>query len=132
EELGKATVRRNYIAFRAGDLTVRRGQEVTVLNIDDPDWTFVRTAHGRVGFVPSYYLDNYSDNIRARCMSAESQHLLVIKDFYGQHAMDISVKEGEWIRVISRDPDGWLWVRRLRNGKEGFLPSHVAILATNV
>ncbi|VDO29021.1 unnamed protein product [Haemonchus placei] len=132
EALGKATMRHRHIAFRSGDLTVRKGQQVTILNIDDPDWTFVRTAHGREGFVPSYYLDYYSVNSRTRRTNPEEQLLLVTEDFYGQHVMDISVKQGEWVRVLSKDPDGWLWVRRLRNGKEGFLPSRIAIVATNV
>lgn len=132
EEIGTARVRHHYFATRRSDANVRRGEEVTVLNVDDPDWTFVRSKYGREGFVPANHLDNYYDNVKARRMSTESQHLLVIEDFYGQHAMDISVKQGEWIRMISVDPDGWMWVRRLRNGKEGFLPSRVAILATNV
>ncbi|XGW23285.1 hypothetical protein V3C99_005486 [Haemonchus contortus] len=132
EALGKATMRHRHIAFRSGDLTVRKGQQVTILNIDDPDWTFVRTAHGREGFVPSYYLDYYSIKSRTRRTNPEEQLLLVTEDFYGQHVMDISVKQGEWVRVLSKDPDGWLWVRRLRNGKEGFLPSRIAIVATNV
>ncbi|VDL73358.1 unnamed protein product [Nippostrongylus brasiliensis] len=101
EEIGKATVRRHYFATRKSDVSVRRGEEVSVLNIDDLDWTFVRTRYGREGFVPANYLDSSFSNTMARRMSSESQHLLVIEDFYGQHDMDISVKEGEWIRVIS-------------------------------
>ena len=39
-----------------GDLTVRKGEFVTVLNTDDPDWFWVLNRWNEEGFVPSTYL----------------------------------------------------------------------------
>ena len=46
----------NYTAQDENDLTVERGQCVTVLNSDDPDWFWVSQFDGRDGFVPSGFI----------------------------------------------------------------------------
>lgn len=46
----------NYTAQDENDLTVERGQCVTVLNCDDADWYWVSRFDGRDGFVPSGFI----------------------------------------------------------------------------
>ncbi len=45
-----------YGSQEEGDVGVSRGEFVTVLNKDDPDWTFIRRAGGAEGFVPASFL----------------------------------------------------------------------------
>ncbi len=39
-----------------GDIGVERGEFVTVLNKDDPDWFYILRSDSREGFVPSSFL----------------------------------------------------------------------------
>ena len=56
EATGRYIVLYNYTAQDENDLTVERGQCVTVLNSDDPDWYWVSQFDGRDGFVPSGFI----------------------------------------------------------------------------
>ena len=56
EATGRYIVLYNYTAQDENDLTVERGQCVTVLNCDDPDWFWVSQFDGRDGFVPSGFI----------------------------------------------------------------------------
>ena len=56
EATGRYVVLYNYTAQDENDLTVERGQCVTVLNSDDPDWFWVSQFDGRDGFVPSGFI----------------------------------------------------------------------------
>ncbi|KAL6732352.1 hypothetical protein Aduo_003119 [Ancylostoma duodenale] len=132
KDLGKARAQYRYDASRADEVNVYEGEEVIVLNTDDPEWTYVRNKKHHEGFVPANHLDTFRQNAAQSASNTESEHRLVIEDFDGRHALDISVEQGEWVIVISNDPEGWMWVRRLRDGKEGFLPSTMAVLATNL
>ena len=46
----------SYNAQDENDLSVERGQCVTVLNSDDPDWYWVSKFDGQEGFVPSGFI----------------------------------------------------------------------------
>lgn len=46
----------SYNAQDENDLSVERGQCVTVLNSDDPDWFWVSKFDGQEGFVPSGFI----------------------------------------------------------------------------
>jgi hypothetical protein len=46
----------SYSAQDENDLSVDRGQCVTVLNADDPDWFWVRRYDQQEGFVPSGFI----------------------------------------------------------------------------
>ncbi|KAK6726682.1 hypothetical protein RB195_004792 [Necator americanus] len=131
KELGRARIRHRYDAIRTDDINVWEGEEVIILNTDDKEWTYVRNRNHNEGFVPANHLDIFEQKSQAKS-SVENEHRLVIEDFDGRHALDITVEQGEWITVISNDPDGWMWVRRLRDNSEGFLPSRMAVLATNL
>ena len=56
EVSGKYIVLYNYMAQDENDLTVERGQCVTVLNTDDGDWFWVSRFDGQEGFVPSGFI----------------------------------------------------------------------------
>ena len=56
EATGRYIVLYNYTAQDENDLTVERGQCVTVLNCDDADWFWVSRFDGHDGFVPSGFI----------------------------------------------------------------------------
>ena len=45
-----------FMAMEEGDLSVERGEFVTVLNKDDPDWFWVARSDHSEGFIPSNFL----------------------------------------------------------------------------
>jgi hypothetical protein len=54
---GKYVVLYTFIARDENDLSVERGELITVLNKDDPDWFWVvRSVDGEEGFVPSGFV----------------------------------------------------------------------------
>ena len=53
---GRYVVLYSYNAQDENDLSVERGQCVTVLNSDDPDWFWVSKFDGHEGFVPSGFI----------------------------------------------------------------------------
>ena len=53
---GRFIVLYTYTALDENDLNVERGQCVTVLNSDDPDWYWVQRADRAEGFVPSGFI----------------------------------------------------------------------------
>jgi hypothetical protein len=53
---GRYVVLYSYSGQDENDLSVERGQCVTVLNSDDPDWFWVSKFDGQEGFVPSGFI----------------------------------------------------------------------------
>ena len=56
ESTGKYIVLYNYSAQDENDLSVERGQCVTVLNTEDGDWFWVAKHDGAEGFVPAGFI----------------------------------------------------------------------------
>ena len=56
ESTGKYIVLYNYSAQDENDLSVERGQCVTVLNTDDGDWFWVAKNDATEGFVPAGFI----------------------------------------------------------------------------
>ncbi|KAI8497847.1 hypothetical protein Bbelb_244990 [Branchiostoma belcheri] len=52
QPIGQATVMFDFMAVEENDLSVMRGETVTLLNTDDTDWVFARTDDGAEGFIP--------------------------------------------------------------------------------
>lgn len=53
---GEFIVRYRFDATDENDITVKRGEKVTVLNKDDPDWFWVAKDDGNEGFIPKEFL----------------------------------------------------------------------------
>ncbi len=58
EKKPNLTVLFDYLAQDANDVTVRNHDVVTLLNDADRDWIWVRTEHGKKGFIPRTYAVN--------------------------------------------------------------------------
>lgn len=53
---GRYIVLYTFIARDENDLSVERGEFVTVLNREDPDWFWIVRSDGQEGFVPSGFV----------------------------------------------------------------------------
>lgn len=56
EAAGRYIVLYTFIARDENDVSVERGEFVTVLNREDPDWYWVLRSDGQEGFVPSGFV----------------------------------------------------------------------------
>lgn len=53
---GRYIVLYTFIARDENDVSVERGEFVTVLNREDPDWSWIIRSDGQEGFVPSGFV----------------------------------------------------------------------------
>ncbi|XP_043645767.1 SH3 domain-containing protein Dlish [Drosophila teissieri] len=56
EPSGRCIVLYTFIARDENDLSVERGEFVTVLNREDPDWFWIMRSDGQEGFVPASFI----------------------------------------------------------------------------
>ena len=87
ESTGKYIVLYNYSAQDENDLSVERGQCVTVLNTEDGDWFWVAKLDGAEGFVPAGFIYPL-DAIQRQCTDSLSHPLLLLSIYYtlsGRH-----------------------------------------------
>lgn len=64
--MGQFVVNFDFLPTCPQDLAVTKGQVVTALNCDDPDWIFVRTASGHEGFVPHNYISPFDQSAKGK------------------------------------------------------------------
>ncbi|KAF1768251.1 hypothetical protein GCK72_000063 [Caenorhabditis remanei] len=135
DEICEAQIFRPFDSTAPDDLSVKEGDTVTILNISDPEWTYVRNSENQSGFVPSSHLKIPEDVTMNRPIREkwENENLLVVEPFTGRSPLDLTVRPGEWIRCTSGKPvDDWLWAVRIADEKQGFIPNKVVILATDL
>ena len=65
---GEYLVLYDFTAQQENDLTVERGEFVTVLNTEDKDWFWIRRSDHKEGFVPHNYLLNIDGQIQSKYM----------------------------------------------------------------
>ncbi|XP_077977142.1 SH3 domain-containing protein Dlish-like [Glandiceps talaboti] len=142
--VGQYVVLYNFIAMDENDISVQRGESVTVLNRDDQDWMWVMKADGREGFVPRKFLASdissvgYVD-LDGLSLSSDSSRddtdrlyhygteLVSLYDYQGKASDDLSVTRGDYIYADLSDQqdnatEGWIWAYSPRTKKEGYIP----------
>ncbi|XP_070568073.1 SH3 domain-containing protein Dlish-like [Ptychodera flava] len=138
--VGQYVVLFNFIAMDENDVSVQRGESVTVLNRDDPDWIWVMKADGREGFVPRKFLASDISSVSyvdldGLSMSSDSSkdesdrlyhgtELVALYDYQGTAPDDLTISRGEYLIVdlSNQQQDGWLWAYSPRTKKEGYIP----------
>lgn len=148
---GRYIVLYTFIARDENDVSVERGEFVTVLNREDPDWFWIVRSDGQEGFIPSgfvYPADNViqgnlnNDNTNTsgnfvanggQCQSADDlryhgTELVMLYDYKAQAPDDLSVRRGDWIYadLSNQTVDGWLWAYAPKTRKYGFIPKAYA------
>nr|CAG4636269.1 EOG090X083C [Eubosmina coregoni] len=123
---GRYIVLYTFIARDENDVSVERGEFVTVLNREDPDWYWVVRSDGQEGFVPSAFVYpaeaiqghvtqtcgspaptnmsnlNGSNNIPTSPTGSDDMRyhgteLVMLYDYKAQAPDDLSVRRGDWV-----------------------------------
>nr|CAG4644053.1 EOG090X083C [Lepidurus arcticus] len=152
---GRFIVLYTFIARDENDVSVERGEFVTVLNREDPDWYWVVRSDGQEGFVPSafvYPADAIQGHVSANPSANQSQYsnlntsthstnptanedgrcqgteLVMLYDYKAQAPDDLSVRRGDWVYadLSHQTVDGWLWAYAPKSRKYGFIPKAYA------
>ncbi|PSN34887.1 SH3 domain-containing protein Dlish [Blattella germanica] len=152
---GRYIVLYTFIARDENDVSVERGEFVTVLNREDPDWYWIVRSDGQEGFVPSGFVypahviqghlnQSNNQNVNNNFASPSNAHLLtspsnddlryhgtelvMLYDYKAQAPDDLSVRRGDWIYadLNNQTVDGWLWAYAPKTRKYGFIPKAYA------
>ncbi|XP_069705273.1 SH3 domain-containing protein Dlish isoform X3 [Periplaneta americana] len=152
---GRYIVLYTFIARDENDVSVERGEFVTVLNKEDPDWYWIVRSDGQEGFVPSGFVypahviqghlnQSNNQNVNNNFASPSNAHLLtspssddlryhgtelvMLYDYKAQAPDDLSVRRGDWIYadLNNQTVDGWLWAYAPKTRKYGFIPKAYA------
>uniref|UniRef100_T1JHQ5 SH3 domain-containing protein n=1 Tax=Strigamia maritima TaxID=126957 RepID=T1JHQ5_STRMM len=151
---GRYIVLYTFIARDENDVSVERGEFVTVLNREDPDWFWIVRSDGQEGFVPSAFVypaeiiqDRVATSvnesnpeqipgdsaIRGTTSTVQDPHLhgsemVMLYDYKAQAPDDLSVRRGDWIYadLSNQTVEGWLWAFAPKTRKYGFIPKAYA------
>ncbi|XP_065344100.1 SH3 domain-containing protein Dlish [Cloeon dipterum] len=153
---GRYIVLYTFIARDENDVSVERGEFVTVLNREDPDWYWIVRSDGQEGFVPSGFVypadviqASLSGHINQTTMqqannfppqnppphhSNPDEHrfsgaeLVMLYDYKAQAPDDLTMRRGDWIYadLHNQTVDGWLWAYAPKLRKYGFIPKAYA------
>ncbi|GAB6027900.1 hypothetical protein CHUAL_002115 [Chamberlinius hualienensis] len=151
---GRYVVLYTFIARDENDVSVERGELVTVLNKEDPDWVWIVRSEGQEGFVPSAFV--YPANVsqdhipnadtpssppyqntggyhgpnssEAEDLRFHGSELVMLYDYKAQAPDDLSVRRGDWVYadLNNQTVDGWLWAYAPKTRKYGFIPKAYA------
>ncbi|XP_050517405.1 SH3 domain-containing protein Dlish [Diabrotica virgifera virgifera] len=152
---GRYIVLYTFIARDENDVSVERGEFVTVLNREDPDWYWIVRSDGQEGFIPSGFVYP-ADNVIQGHLSSTTQpgtgafpnqnnnhsvttstaddlryhgtELVMLYDYKAQAPDDLTVRRGDWIYadLNNQTVDGWLWAYAPKTRKYGFIPKAYA------
>lgn len=145
---GRYIVLYTFIARDENDVSVERGEFVTVLNREDPEWFWIVRTDGQEGFIPSGFvypaetilqsqaqkpgLPAESQPVAAPVQQQAEQHhgteLIMLYDFKAQAPDDLSVRRGDWIYADLKNQtvEGWLWSYSPKTRNYGFIPKAYA------
>ncbi|KAK9745067.1 Variant SH3 domain [Popillia japonica] len=152
---GRYIVLYTFIARDENDVSVERGEFVTVLNREDPDWYWIVRSDGQEGFIPSGFVYPADNVIQGHLNTTSNQNnntfssqnnghhintqsgddlryhgteLVMLYDYKAQAPDDLSVRRGDWIYadLTNQTVDGWLWAYAPKTRKYGFIPKAYA------
>ncbi|PZC80621.1 hypothetical protein B5X24_HaOG214188 [Helicoverpa armigera] len=155
DESGRYVVLYTFSARDENDVDVERGEFVTVLNREDPDWYWIVRSDGQEGFIPSGFVypavvqatqqdtpqpihsppaannSMLNGKLNAQTDSDGRYHgteLVMLYDYKAQAPDDLSVKRGEWVYadLTQQTVEGWLWAHAPKCRRSGFIPTAYA------
>ncbi|KAJ8921021.1 hypothetical protein NQ315_015817 [Exocentrus adspersus] len=152
---GRYIVLYTFIARDENDVSVERGEFVTVLNREDPDWYWIVRSDGQEGFIPSGFVypadnviqghlnttnqnggNNFANQTNSHTLTGSTAddlryhgtELVMLYDYKAQAPDDLTVRRGDWIYadLNNQTVDGWLWAYAPKTRKYGFIPKAYA------
>ncbi|XP_058123766.1 SH3 domain-containing protein Dlish isoform X2 [Anopheles ziemanni] len=150
---GRYIVLYTFIARDENDVSVERGEFVTVLNREDPEWFWIVRSDGQEGFIPSGFVYPAENILQGQAGKQQGQQggggsqqhqqqpgigsddlryhgteLVMLYDYKAQAPDDLSVRRGDWIYadLNNQTVDGWLWAYAPKTRKYGFIPKAYA------
>ncbi|BFZ01506.1 hypothetical protein BsWGS_04545 [Bradybaena similaris] len=123
-----------YSVQAAGELSLKPGLKVEVLEKSDSGWWFVNSQDEK-GWVPSTYLEREggSDPLEKQGQIADpgqEENYICIEKFDAASADEVSLDKGSVVQVLQKNLDGW-WLIRYK-GKEAYAPGTYLKKATNM
>lgn len=134
-----------FIARDENDVSVERGEFVTVLNKEDPDWYWIIRSDGQEGFIPSGFVlpvhqifqkgdalpeTRGKDNevFNPNDILKYGTEFITLYEYKAQAPDDLTVRRGEWIYADAKNQtvDGWLWAYSIETNRYGFIPKAYA------
>ncbi|KAG2385555.1 hypothetical protein C9374_003370 [Naegleria lovaniensis] len=119
-----------YDAAEEGELTIKEGDYINVLAMNDDGWWLGINNRGETGLFPSNFVESTQGSVVPEDLLNITAGSKVVAqyDYDAQDEQEISFKAGEIITVVEVNSDGW-FVGRNANNKEGLIPSNFFKLA---
>ncbi|XP_065184888.1 SH3 and PX domain-containing protein 2B-like isoform X1 [Sycon ciliatum] len=125
----------DYTADGPDEISLRSGDDVTVLEMADSGWWCVR-SRGKEGWAPSTYLEKKKVTVKASG-SSRGGGTAALKPgrpkppkkggnrasaaYHGEEG-EVSFEEGDTLEIVEKADTGW-WYVRTSSGQEGWAPS---------
>ncbi|KAF9132893.1 hypothetical protein BGW39_011079 [Mortierella sp. 14UC] len=117
----------DYDANSPGELTVRVGDIVTILEGDDGSGWVTGKVNGSSGLIPLSYIE-IEQFYEAPMEAAAIQKVRVLYDYDAQSNLELSIREGDIVVLTSTDcSDGW-WEGTLRGVTAQFPANYVELI----
>ncbi|KAF0972751.1 hypothetical protein FDP41_009000 [Naegleria fowleri] len=119
-----------YDAAEEGELTIKEGDYINVLAMNDDGWWLGINNRGETGLFPSNFVESTQGSVVPEDLLNITAGSKVVAqyDYDAQDEQEISFKAGEIITVVEVNSDGW-FVGRNTDDKEGLIPSNFFKLA---
>ncbi|KAF9172429.1 hypothetical protein BGX21_003828 [Mortierella sp. AD011] len=118
----------DYKATSPGELSVKAGDVVTVVEGDDGSgWATCRLNGSAPGLIPASYIE-VGQSYEASSEAGPVQKVKVLYDYDAQSDLELTIREGDVIILTSTDcSEGW-WEGTLRGVTAQFPASYVEML----
>ncbi|KAG0270477.1 hypothetical protein BGZ95_001680 [Linnemannia exigua] len=117
----------DYDASSPGELTVRVGDLVTVLEGDDGSGWVTGQVNGSSGLIPLSYIE-IEQFYEAPTEAAPIQKVRVLYDYDAQSALELTIRENDIVELTSTDcSEGW-WEGTLRGVTAQFPANYVELI----
>jgi hypothetical protein len=116
-----------FVAERADDLSIEENIIINVLR-DEGEWLFGFQENDKRGYFPRNHveilIEKKSIDEPKKVIVEEKNFIckaLAIYDYQAQASDELTIKEGEYLKVISKDEDEW-WISENDKEEKGLVP----------
>ena len=119
-----------YDAADEGELSIKEGDYINVLAMNDDGWWLGINNSGMTGLFPSNFVEETQGSVIPEDLLTISKGSRVIAqyDYDAQDDQEIAFKAGEIVTVVEVNSDGW-FIGENSSGSQGLIPSNFFKLA---